>query len=588
MLNFWFDATQVNPPTNWQQIEVQMNFDNDQPSASLQTTEFEFEADAAKYIHTWINTRGVFEGIPFRITDCFNLVIFDGCLDLAAEGNKIECDRVTCSVRDSRLRDYLSDRAQSFRFATLANLPANQQGAITTNDYIPVPYCINEIPNYTQLIIVSLSIYSIVRETIQVVRDIGNIVADLANPATTANAIVQAGLQLIYLSALIIALIDLIQQFIENIIQVQKHKLGMHCRTLFARACSYLGLSFNSTIFAPTSPYFNAAIIPKKVADYDQTNFINRIREYDELATPGESYGYYDGTFADFVADMENVFRAKARVIGNVLQFEREDFWNVQSGITLPAYDDYPYSLNTAELPSNYLFSWQLDTQDQNTLDEFIGTNAQMQATVTNVINRKNILLNNLVEIRPNLALARRKEVLTRVERLLDSAITLLTGFANAVTTALNAILNILPGNLQIPQLPGNLINQRVGWLRLSSDFIGVPKFVILDSANNIAANNNTLTSAEYLLNNYHFVAFPLNNQWLLPEEREIPFCCSDYTALMNANGLRTFDNRFAKAISVRWQIGTEIAFVKYRVKPNTPTFRYDNNITQTIIADKN
>jgi hypothetical protein len=585
-LQFFLNGVPMPPPAEWQQMELQINFDNDNPSATLQTSQFTFEGTAARFINNWISLNGIFQGIPFKITDCNTLTVLDGCLDLAADEARYECDRVVVPVRDNGLRDYLDDRAKSFRFATLADLPATAPGAITTNDYLAVPYCINDIPDYVQVVIVSLSIYSITKETIQVVKDIGDLIADLANPVTTANAIVQAALLLVYLTALIVAMINLIQQFIDNIIQVRKHKLAMHCRTLFQRGCAYLGLSFQSSIFATNSVFYNAAIIPRKVSDYDRANFINRLREYDELQTPAESYGYYDGTFAEFINDMELVFNAKARVVAGVLRFERFDYWNISTPYTLPNVDTEPFMYNASELAANYLFSWQLDAQDQNTYDEFIGTNCQMQASVTSVLNQKNILLTNLTEVRPGLALAKRKEVLNRVELLLDSAISLLTNLANAITAAINAVLSVLPGNIQIPPLPGNLINQRVGWLRLSSDFIGVPKFVILDGSNNIDANNHLYTSAEYLMQNYHSASFPLQNQWLLYKDQEVPFCCEDYSYLRQSNGMRTFDNRFAKAITIRWQMGANIAKMDYRVKPIGG--RYDNNITETLIVNRN
>jgi hypothetical protein len=575
------------PPAEWQQMELQINFDNDNPSATLQTSQFTFEGTAAKFINNWISLNGIFQGIPFKITDCNTLTVLDGCLDLAADEATYECDRVVVPVRDNGLRDYLDDRAKSFRFATLADLPATAPGAITTNDYIALPYDVeDETKSAIEEMIAFSTFISLTNEAIKTVRDVGDIIADLANPVTTANAILQAALLLVYLTALIVAWINVVQQLIASFIQIKKHKLTMLYRTLFQRGCAYLGLTFQSTIFSQNSPHYNSAHIPRKVADYDRSNFINRIREYDELQTLNESYGYYDGTFAEFINEVELIFNAKARLIGNVLQFERFDYWNIPTPYTLQNVDTEPYQYNASELAANYLFSWQLDPQDMNTYGEYVGTNCQMQASVTSVLIRKNILLDNLVEIRPNLALGKRKEVLSRVEQLVDSAITALTNFANTITSAINAILSVLPGNIQIPPLPGNLINQRVGWLRLSSDFIGVPKFVILDGSNNIDANNHLYTSAQYLMQNYHSASFPLQNQWLIYKDQEVPFCCEDYSYLRQSNGMRTFDNRFAKAITIRWQLGADIAKIDYRVKPITG--RYDNNITETLIVNRN
>jgi hypothetical protein len=87
-------------------------------------------------------------------------------------------------------------------------------------------------------------------------------------------------------------------------------------------------------------------------------------------------------------------------------------------------------------------------------------------------------------------------------------------------------------------------------------------------------------------MQNYHSASFPLQNQWLIYKDQEVPFCCEDYSYLRQSNGMRTFDNRFAKAITIRWQLGADIAKIDYRVKPITG--RYDNNITETLIVNRN
>lgn len=184
-----------------------------------------------------------------------------------------------------------------------------------------------------------------------------------------------------------------------------------------------------------------------------------------------------------------------------------------------------------------------------------------MQATPVVSINTKNILLQNLVEKRLAFSLAKRKEVLTAPEKVLDTIINIFTFFTN---------------NSPIPN--------RIGWLLLSNDFTGVQKFMILDASDKISISNKSLTSATTLMNNYHSINFPLQDQWLVYEGWEIPFCCDDYIEVKNCNYIRTSDGRLGKITSLKWQMGSDTAIIDFRVKPTGGT--YTNNLNQQLISD--
>lgn len=568
-LEFILDGDSSIPPTEWQKMEVQLNWDDsDNLSTSLSTNAFTFEGAAAKRINTWISqgangNKGIFEGMPFKIQTCTNQTVLDGCIDTAAPEATYRCDRVVLPVRDNRINDYITDRADAFSFAYLASLPTSAAGKINPSDYKLIPYCISSIPDYNQIMTTAIALFLVTKEIAEIIRKTADLAAELAQPTTTVAAAVKLILQAAYIVVIVAAIINLIQTLIDNIIQPAKYKKGMYCRTLFQKGCAYLGLTFASTILnSSTSAYYRAAIIPRKIVQPNGNIFT---RAADE-STTATSYGYYDGTFGQFIREMEDIFNARAVVRGTTLYFERVDYWNSQSSFQLPDLDLYgtnngQYRYNASELSSNYFAIWQLDNQELNTYDDYNGTSCQMQARPTMYNVQKNILLQNLTEKRFAFALAKRKTKLTAVEK------------------ALQVIMNIMSFFTSYPPQ-----SNRIGWLLLSNDFTGVPKFCVLDSSNKIASNNATLTSARTLMNNFHSVSFPLQNQYLLYEGLEIPFCCDDYIKLVNNNTISTYDGRYGKLRNLRWQIGSDVAVIDFKVRPQGG--RYTNNITQTLISD--
>lgn len=564
-------GTSTIPPTEWQKMELQLSWDqSDGLAQSLSSSQFTWEGSAAHEVLNHIANGmnggvGIMEGLPLAFTTCNNLQILVGCADTAAAEAEYRCDRVVLPVRDNRISDYLADRKDSFRFAYLASLPNNAAGKISQSDYKLIPYCISTIPDYQALLSTAITLFLVTKEIAEIVRKTADIIAELSVPPVTIVGAIKLLLQIAYLAVMIVAIIKLVQTLIDCIIQPKKYKKGMYCRTLVQKACDYLGLQFSSTILnSSASQFYRSAIIPRKIVQ-PNAGYLSFKRAADESQTT-DSYGYYDGTFGQLLTELEYIFNAKAVVRGNVLYFERVDFWNNQSSIQLPDLDLYgknngTYRYNASELASNYFLLWNLDNEDLNTYDNYNGTSCQMTAKPNVIANQKNVLLQNLIERRFEFALAKRKETLTAPEKVLQTIVNLMAYF-----TGFPAFAN------------------RIGWLLLSSDFTSVPKFCILDSANNIHQNNQTYTSATYLMNNFHTVSLPLNNQWMMYEGWEIPFCCEDYIALLNNNCIKTFDNRLGKVLNLRWQIGSDVATIDFKVRPVGG--RYTNNITQTLISD--
>lgn len=636
-LDFYYGNQKVNEDIkNWRDLEIEINFDNDDGGhGTVKSGELIFTGELAEKINNWNaaglgGDPGIFEAPPFRVDVCGSgNTIFNGGINTAACETLYQCDEVSAPLRAQNI-DYLNDQASSFPWAYLADV----LGIITQADYVSVPYIINSIPDYFNVIVAGLSLFVIIKEFREVLEKTVSLISEITGDTSMALGsivnpviatamvigrvlvdIIKITLYIAYLIFIVKAMIDLIQMIFDNLIQPVKYKKGMRVLTLFQKACIQLGLGFSSTLLSAPA-HANDVIIPRKTALttnktvvqnlFGVRNFTRKL--YDDAKNP-TSVGYPEGTFADLIVNEEQRLNAQVRVIDNTLHFETEEFFAKMANYTLPNIkyrNADPHTTNACELASNYKISYQLDDQDTSTYDSYDGSSAQMILSLRTFQNQKNILLKNITEVNLAYALAKRKQRLTAVEEVVsaiyDTAAEVykaITGFINQILKAIQKIINAIasitgakpPSIKPIAPLPPNPIQARVGMMLLSTDFIGVNKIVVVDSSNKLHSNNALLTSARRLMDDHHFRNFAIrtadsflntkndHNQWLIYTDKEIPFCCEDYEAVLKNNFIKTFDQKIAKVKSIVWNPYKSLARITYRVKE-----KYTNNFNQSYL----
>lgn len=549
-IDYGFGYQVVQPPKNWKEMRIQLIFDKPELQAQLQSIVFEFVKDTAKNLRSYFRNGltggpGILEGPGLRIfagNGALPLNIFDGCIDTADEDFLIDADIVKAPIKESGKIDWLNDSAQSFTFEYLtSNVHDTKPWHITSSDYAKVPYCISTIPNYTQALLLSVTLFLMVKEAVDIICKIESFIARMIGQGLSwfqlVMTIVELVLYSIYLYVIINAAAKLMQQILDAIVQQKKIKLGMREQDLWKKGCLYLGLTFSSSIYGVNAPddyggrYVNALLIPKKITIPDgDLSLENYLRPPSETAP--DSYGYYEGTFKQFIDDMCTTYHAKAVIIkdpvtgASTLSFEEKNKFNKTSPFKLPnegvvgyTYNyPQPYGTNAREIPAVYIVQFQKDEQDTNTYQNYQGTYAIAQ-TVPNIVrNQKNQLLNGSVNVQIPFALARRKTSLLKIEKEVLNVLESFNGFINGVFSAfdrINAWTNEhAPGGFDeadneyaasfavglftgqplfsvaalvfssdglaiFPTTNYDYTDDRIGWMLLSSDFIGVPKRLI-------------------------------------------------------------------------------------------------------------
>ena len=616
---FFIGGKEVKEPNNYQELAIQLNFDKDAPTAQVSINEWELgtgsridDIDGASIANDYIERGalsqgyglGVFEGLPFKIKVGSDTV-FDGYLDLSSA--LIDCDKVTAPAIETGRIDWLNDIADSFTFTDLAEGLANgQAGKIKSSDYTLIPYVISEIPNYKDSAIVVLSIFTItneIKDSIQSLLDYAAALPDILQFGNVLSIIVRVA----YIVILLITAVTFIIRLFNLMIQPVKYHAGMNVKLLCERACEYLGLTFSSSILNGT--YKNLVLLPEKnkqnINDEDKDGILGYLTQNKNLQR-----GYYKGTFGDLLRELKLLFNAKIIIEGTVLKLEREDkTFNSSNLYQIPPVDVTSYRLNREDFNSKYTIQFATDQNDKNTKNEYQGTQLQVLQAPVAIGNKGNLIGGNNVVIQSQFALGKRKSDFTNPEKVFKTFFGVLDKILGALIKAVNAIIRVVNKIIRItnkiikalktigikinaelkelkpikvPKLQ-DLIENRIGLLKMENDFVTVPKLLILkdnnDARNNVLlSSNQTILNAEWLWDRYHFINSFVKSDFVLSSDREtnqykrysipdVPFTCEDYQKVKTSNKIVPANGQGTGVIeSLEWNPITQRASINYRV----------------------
>jgi len=475
---------------------------------------------------------------------------------------------VICSLKRKKGKDWLNDIADGFSFAYLYD-----QGVITDNDFIKIPYIINYVPDGLQIIVLSMSIFMMAKEIATTIQAISDSIADITDASTPVVGVsvglgagvvtawdignfIMVGLKVLariaYVIAITIALIEMIETLFEEILPKKREYLGMKYRTMFEKSCSHLNLSFQSSI-----PELDWIYIPqkdRKGGDDGETGY------------PTNSGSMY--TFGDFIRVMKQKFNADYRIINNTFIFERLDFFEYTGNYQIPdVLQDQSKLLtnvkfNTNEIVSNYNIDFRFDTQDQNTLDDQNGRVFQAITSPINTVNEDLTSLKGLTEISLPMSLAKTKTKLNRVEK---------------VAKTLGGIVDTLTGIFGNGTNFQSQIENRIGCMVISSHFLSVGKIVDMNGSK-LHFNQRDRINAKLLFDKYHYInSFAEingkhNQFWRYPATR-VPMSLDEFQSLLENNS-GVYNGEEFIIETLKYYPAERYGVIEYRVKR-----KYTNNL---------
>jgi hypothetical protein len=602
-INYYIDNTLGNPPQNWRETSIELNFDKDiqqLQGAEVSLTSFDFVNDInekiLKYIEDGKTTGvGVFEGMPLKIEiNRANVseVPFEGYLDVST--GVFSRTSSTLKATETNRIDWLNEVADGFTFDYLRSI-----GKIPDLKYIKVPYVLSNAPDYMQTAVSLLSVYVMASELRTAIVTISKMVARLA-AFFVYTTLIELILYIAYVVLLIAAMIKLLKTLITTLIQPVKYHAGMTFKDMLTIGAEHLGLVFKSEVFE-TFPYSNLVYIPSKYYNPLNAKNDNLILGISDPKIIQE--GHYKGTFGQLIRDVKTLINGKVVIKGNEMRLLRRDKSTSQPQYTLPPLDiNSAFSLNSEDFKANYYLTFQLDPSDRNTYQDFQGTNYQVILQPQRVTDQRMVLMKGLEEVRLPFARASRKNNLTTPERILDNLLKGIGKVIGALIKAINAVIKLinlvikqinkiigafktlgirikfnLPSIPQVKTPDFNIISKRIGMMKIESDIINVPKICVMDFSSNpkqnkINPSNNDLVSARYLWEQFYNInSFlpsaekPNGNQYIIRNYENVPFIFQDYLKVKENNVIFASNGDEAEILSLKWNIFNQVADIKVR-----------------------
>lgn len=588
--------------------------------------------DGANIAIRYVNSGNIFDGIPFRIdlsygtpTGAVYENVFDGYLDLP--NAEFLCDRIKANSVEKKGIDWLNEVADSFTFEYLATSVADGgAGTITETDYVLIPYQLNSQTNKLDTAILLLSGYSILNDILGSVQLIEELIVAIESSGGTAfGNIASVILIVLRLLLLIASVIIFFNNLFKYLVQAVKYKSGMYLYDLCSKGADYLGYRFESTILGgdvgrynlPTGGsigFDNVAVIPESYNQYEDDEGILGVfdvRDKDELK------GFYRGTFGDLLRNLKTMFNAKIIIEDDngekVLRLERIDTDTSFDIYRIPSLDrsKSPYKYNTEELNAYYGLSYVPDLNDKNVWQDYIGT--ELQVITSSTLSSINNLVKGEVQHKINFSLSAIKLDLTKSEKIVRStmlgyyaiinvaflavkiAIIIINGFIWVINNAIRILKTlkvirkstrlIAPIRLDIIRNPfqefiDRYDDRRTEILIMENDFINTPKLIGLAKswkdkapleAHKVSVVNKQLLSVQNLWNEFHYINSFVgaeNNQAIIHQLSNVPFCIDDYNKLKNSNIIVDSDGvSKGEMVSLKWNIYKQTADMTFKIK---------------------
>ena len=535
----------IDNPTERQDTSIQVQFDEG-TQGSIETSQLTFVNEAYTIIKETVESGLITEGLPLTITiqeGEESTEVFNGYLDFSTLEDLTGSEpKFLASIVEQNGLTNLSESLEGITFALL-----EAKGFITSSDYQEVKYLIEKQVALLEQAFLALSVFLMIKEIAEASFRLSQQIAIISAIVTTPisgqvgaliYAVASALFEIAYIVIMGAALLDLIQQFIENLISFEREFQGIKYKTALEKIFSYLGYTFVS----PIPEIDNYVYLPSKAEG-----------RADKGIPFDSDFGFVANEFVSMVLDM---FRAEIFVVNNEVQLrtKKDPFFQSQSTFQLPDVLEQPFSLNINEIKESRFISFQDDISDAYTVSNWKGTSFVVTTLPITQNIPKNNLIKGLEETRFPVALGNRKEELSILEEALNT-------FFEAANFALSAL-----GASNIT----NTIQARKGMLIISQPFFNVPK-VLNMQGNRLAQNSREGLSARYLWENYlnydSFIEDNFKRQRKVFEGIEIPFSYSDYKKVKENSYFITPNGKRGKFTSLEWIIEADRAEASFWVE---------------------
>jgi hypothetical protein len=551
-------------PANGENIGVRLDFTGDAKEAELNVDSIILTNEAYSAVMSHLNgSLGLFEGIPYNVE--IGTLQLDYFIDLT-EGAKFSDSQVEVKIKKRRAVDWFISQANATSFE-LINSKQPITGAFN------VPYVIVKDNQLELLVMLSISTYTLTKELYEATKDLVTMVTSPTIEASTPNvgvppsmnlgaiitAVLKIAAQLVYTTAIALALYQTVSQLIELICPKVRFLNGNKVKDLLTQGCNFLGYKFESNLLDNLS---GLTILPVPLVQNNESIFDvligNSTTAYNK---PYPSASDSVSTLGSLIDEIKKFGNATLKIIGDTVYLERWDFWqnvssqNFVNTLNLQDKRENEYTYNFNECWKRYYLHYQFDPQDTHTMDKLGGLQSEHSTEPINTVNSDIVLIKGFVDTALNFSLGYRKDKLTFVEK---SALVL--------AQLCDSVVSTLGGSGSLSQN----VNARIGVLQISQQYFSKTKLMYI-VGNRQSPDYLTKIGAPALYDNYHFInQIDQNLQEIATSE--IPFAPKQIEALIENNYIFDETGTQCRILTFDWVNGSQKANIEYSVKSSKGT----------------
>ena len=552
-------------PRNRDSIGVVSDFTGNPDVLSLNVDTLILPREANQYIKTWIQNNGLFLGIPYTVEMDGNITL-DYYIDLSDSSAKpiIRQHEIEVKLKRRNGSDTFWEKARGTSFDLMI------KDNPTYFDTKRLGYIV--VRDDAAMMAFQLSV-SIFMMTIQLVQSIKDFADRLAETTTTPlQGAIKWVIQIIYWISILAAIISLLSQLFPILFPRIKYFKGLYYSEIFNKGCQFLGYTAlpSDTIFNVQPGWFTLPV----PLNEDNDSFFDGISN--DLADPKNkptcSASDTTPTFGAWLDEVLKQFNAKLFIdsVNKTVRIERRDWLDSQTSLQLdPALNIQPdrdeqFTYNTEETWKRYYIAYTLDYTDAHTVDGKMFARHQAEYSTENNVPTTNadlVTIKGLNEVRINFAMGAPKGKLSFIELLAIPFFAL----ADSVTSTF-ASIGIGNATNYVAQ-----VLDRINVLKVSNEYFGITKSLYVKQApaggNKVSLDTpyyDTRYSATALWDEFHYINFIANNDYIIHEEARIRLRQSQFVSLQNNNYIFT-NNKWCEVLRIEWIDEKSAATITYK-----------------------
>jgi hypothetical protein len=553
-------------PRNRDSIGVISDFTGDPEILSLNVDSIILPREANEYIKNWIQTNGLFIGIPYTVEMEGNISL-EYYIDLSDPSAKpiLRQHEIEVKIKRRNGSDDFWEKARGTSF----DLMVKQKG-VNYFDYKDVGYYVIRDSADLDALQMAIALFMLTLQIIQATKDLADRAAEIATAPIQGT--LKFAIQLLYWVSLVAAIITMMAQLFPILFPRIKYLKGLYYSEIFKKGCEFLGYTaLDSSIFINQPGWFTLPIPLQSTNESFFEKISNDLPDY--FNTGHCSASDTTPTFGAWLDEVTKQFNGKLFIdpSNKTVRLERRDWQQNQTNLILdPALNIQPerdeqFTYNTEDAWKRYYISYTLDYSDTHTVDgDMFGWHQAEYSTenALTLIDSDLLTIKGLNEVRINFAMGDVKGKLGLLEFLAIP-------FAVAVDVITKVITFGLGGTNYFAQ-----ILDRVNALKISNEYFGITKSLYVKKApgsnKRVTADWNkfpSVYSATGLWNNFHYINFIDNNDFIIHEEARVRIRQSQFVSLQNSNYIFT-NNQWCEVLRLEWIDEKNYASITYK-EPN-------------------